>query len=459
MNEQINKVRAVLVSVGGSSEPILFTLKKFKPEFVWYFCSLSSENKKIEGSIEKVKEIHKQLEWNPVEDYIEVEKCEELGDCYKLLRKKIPELLKKWNVKPEEVVVDYTGGTKTMSAALVLAGVELFKQFIYIGGEQRDKGGLGVVIGGKERFLYQQNPWDELAVREIERAKFLWDNCIFESAGEVINKVADKVQYTKRFKTIAEVALGLAERHRLNFKNAVHNLGKAKEHIQDLYDGKDDSGLIDFVEQCVRICGECSKGRPNEILLRELIDNAIRTAKQGRYEDASARLYRAMEMQGQLWLEKVSGGVFVNGMAKRIENVPDKIKEQFLKSNSSRTTNEPTEIKLALEDLFRAIVMYEEIKTAEQNEQFGEIFERARKVVDDISSGIKNSKWRDATQSRNSSILGHGVTPIGKDGFEKICKVAEEFLGLNTREESNPILPLNELWFFAPDKEREKLNL
>jgi hypothetical protein len=44
---------------------------------------------------------------------------------------RLPELLRKWRIDPHEVIVDYTGGTKTMSAALVLAATQRFHQFSY----------------------------------------------------------------------------------------------------------------------------------------------------------------------------------------------------------------------------------------------------------------------------------------------------------------------------------------
>ena len=152
-------IAAVLVSVGGSPAPVLFTLLKRRPAHVWYFCSADSR--------QVADDIHAQLDWRPDRDFIEVERFEELGPCYKELRAAIPALLRKWKVPAAEVLVDYTGGTKTMSAALVLAAIETFDQFSYVGGAQREQGGLGVTVDGREKVFYQANPWSDLAVREI----------------------------------------------------------------------------------------------------------------------------------------------------------------------------------------------------------------------------------------------------------------------------------------------------
>src|SRR5208282_6399611 len=56
-------IRAVLVSVGDSPAPVLFTIRKHHPARVWYFCSSGSRN--------IVDQIHAQLDWHPDRNIIE----------------------------------------------------------------------------------------------------------------------------------------------------------------------------------------------------------------------------------------------------------------------------------------------------------------------------------------------------------------------------------------------------
>ena len=114
-------ITAALVSVGGSPTPVLHVLRRHRPAHVWYFCSA--------GSRANADAIQSELDWRPAPRFIEVKRFEELGPCYRELRRKIPEILAETKDPPAEVLVDYTGGTKTMSAALVLAAGELFDQF------------------------------------------------------------------------------------------------------------------------------------------------------------------------------------------------------------------------------------------------------------------------------------------------------------------------------------------
>ena len=419
-------ISAALVSVGGSAAPVLFTLRQHRPAHVWYFCSA--------GSRAIADAIHSQLDWPLDRDFVEVECFEELGPCYRELRHAIPALLKKWKVPTAEVLVDYTGGTKTMSAALVLAASEVFQQFSYVGGEQREKGGLGVTVDGRERVLYQGNPWSELATREIERAQDLWASCQFDGATKVLREVATRVPHRLRFEAVADVADAMAARHRLDFLQAFKLLSPLVSKLPPLFGGLPDHGLRTQIIAIRAICDACSKDAASESFLREILDNALRTADQGRFEDAAARLYRAMEMQGHLWLAETTGGLFVNGRCKA-ENA-GRIPEALRALPFCQPAVAGASVDLSMELSFRALHALGEVRVA--------------RMVEDIAmadSGSKSaSRWRRATEKRNTSILAHGVQPIGEDGFAQMKQLATEFLGFQLEQEANPILPLDLRW-------------
>jgi CRISPR-associated protein (TIGR02710 family) len=415
------RITAALVSVGGSPAPVLHVLRQHRPANVWYFCSV--------GSRANADAIQAQLDWRPATRFIEVARFEELGPCYRELRRKIPEILTETKVPPAEVLVDYTGGTKTMSAALVLAAAESFQQFSYVGGEQREKAGLGIVLDGTERTHYQTNPWSDLAIREVERARDLWAGCQFEVAAHVLLEVAPKVPHRLRFQAIADLADALAARHRLGFREAERQLHPLIRQIRLIFEAQPASPLP-LAEQTLQLCQACASDKASDTFLRELLDNALRTAAQGRYEDAAARLYRAMEMQGQLWLNEATAGLFVNGKCKpeNADKLPD-----ALKALPFCQPDETGEIRLSLEQTFRALAALGH--------------ERARAIVADLDA--KKSRWRAATEKRNTSILAHGVQPIGANGFEEMKQIATDFLGFDLTRETNPIPPLDPRWFEA----------
>jgi len=414
-----SKVTAVLASVGETTAPVLYVLRQHRPAHVWYFCSA--------GSRANAEEIQEQLDWHPAPRFIEVERCEELGPCYKELRHKIPDILAGTEVPPEEVLVDYTGGTKTMSAALVLAATELFQQFSYVGGEKRDE--TGRVISGEEYQHLQPNPWRELAIREVERARDLWAGCQFETAASVLRQVAPRVPLRRRFEALAMLADGMAARHRLEFAKAKGIFHQAISRLRPIFKSTHAASPLPIAKHAMKVCQDCAADAANAALLRELLDNALRTAAQGRYEDAAARLYRAMEMQAQIWLAGATGKLFVNGRCKpeKTAQLPD-----ALKALPFCQPNDRGEIKLSLEQCFQALAAL--------------AHPQACAIAEDIGRG-EGGRFRTATQERNASILAHGVKPIGHEGFDKMKRIAADFLGFDLDCESNPIPPLDVSWF------------
>lgn len=117
--------RAILVSLGGSPEPVIFSLNQQQPEYVLLFVSPETAPQS--------QDIVRALTYRCQDvDRIVTPTAEDLNVCYSSLRAQLPEKLAQWGVREDEVVVDYTGGTKTMSAALVLATVERVHRYCYV---------------------------------------------------------------------------------------------------------------------------------------------------------------------------------------------------------------------------------------------------------------------------------------------------------------------------------------
>ena len=419
-------IAAALVSVGGTSAPVLHVLRQHRPVHVWYFCSTSSRV--------NADSIQTQLDWHLMPRFIEVSRFEELGPCYQALRRKLPEILAEARVAPESVLVDYTGGTKTMSAALVLAATELFKQFSYVGGVQREKSGLGITVEGQEKVHYQANPWAELALREIEWAGILWAANQFDEVARLLRKVAPQVPQPLRFEAMATLADGLAARQRLDFPSARGLLKTAQGRLRPMFEAQSDGGPLPWLALVLARCERCAQPGAGPEILSELLDNTLRTAAQARHEDAAARLYRAMELQGQLWLAEVSGGCFQNGRcrAERVAELP-----KTLRSQPMCQPGPDGDIKLSLELCFRAL------------NAVGD--PRVKAIVTDLdrqdAAGKTASRWRAATEKRNASILAHGLEPVGASGFDQMKRLAGEFLGFDLQRENLPTPPLEPSWF------------
>lgn len=140
--------KAILISVGGSPKPVVVSLNQQRPEYICFFVSEATKD-----STEK--EILPNLDFQPRHwDWIITPNAEGLSECYREITDRLPSILQKWGINNDELVVDYTGGTKTMSVAITLATVEVSTGYAYVGGVERSKDGVGVVLNGKEKMCF-----------------------------------------------------------------------------------------------------------------------------------------------------------------------------------------------------------------------------------------------------------------------------------------------------------------
>ena len=190
----------MIITVGGTPTPIIKTINEQKPVFI---CFLASQK-----TNDKVVEIKKGLTCNVKSEVVLLDNVNDLLHCYNKSVEAADRMLEK-GFTQNDVIIDYTGGTKNMSAAVVLATVSYGFVFSYVGGIERDKEGVGIVINGKEKIYHGINPWDFLAVEEKRKIAILFNSCQYQGAKNLIEELMNKVSPSE--KPVFEVLRFLVE--------------------------------------------------------------------------------------------------------------------------------------------------------------------------------------------------------------------------------------------------------
>lgn len=113
----------MLLTVGGSPAPVIYSLNQQQPQFICFF--VTEESKSLVFS-----DILPGITFSPQHyDWIETPDGESLSACYRALRNNLPPILQKWGVEWEGLSVDYTGGTKVMSGAVLLATIKRVSRY------------------------------------------------------------------------------------------------------------------------------------------------------------------------------------------------------------------------------------------------------------------------------------------------------------------------------------------
>ena len=409
------RIRTMVVSVGGTPAPVILSLNKSRPEFICFF--ISRETKKM---LEE--EILPRLDFKPRHhDWIVTPNAELLSECYSELTKNLPEIIDKWEVNPADICVDYTGGTKTMSVALVLATIENSCCYSYVGGDERSKGGVGVVLNGKERMRFLDNPWDEIALSERREVSILFNKSRYASAADLLGKCIEKVSREQKpyFKALQEMVRGYDLWDRFQHREAKEKLFKSRDvlmtfsHASPRKESKVLSGQlqtnIQFLEDFV------SSKRPSVLYFYDLLANAERRADlERKFDDAVARLYRAMEVLAQVELK---GTYEIETSDVKEKDIPEEIREEYLNKYWDKNDSK---IRIPLLAAFRLLKGLGN----ELAESFFKIYDKEIKPL---------------LSTRNKSILAHGFTSVDGITFQKLFDSIMNFSG--TKEEDLPKFP------------------
>ncbi len=413
--------KLLIASVGGSPQPVIFSINNQKPDYVIYFVSPNSRPKVWD-------EIEPTLTYKPKDRDIIVTKNEQdLTAGVEAILEKLPVMLEQWGIEPHQIVGEFTGGTKAMSSALVLALSDRGACFSYVGGERRDKNGLGVVMNGKELMFHLDNPWDTMAWHDLKNIQLKYDSLQLKSASEIARQAAARTELKRPlFLALELMCYGYSLWDNFEHREAWNTLQQAAGSLKTIAAGSDHEALyslsqdikksVDFLSELIAETDvlqekKKKKGRkiePEEILsnhfiVRDLLSNAKRRAEQKHFDDAVARLYGAVEKIAKIRLKL---GYKIDNSNVQAKDIPDaKIRsEYFLDSQEDKP------IQLAL---FKS-------------------YELLNSLGDSVGARFnqKKEKLENLLQIRNNSILAHGYAPVGENTFNQMLNLTLEFIDL-----------------------------
>lgn len=291
----------------------------------------------------------------------------------------------------DEIQVDFTSGTKAMSAGAVLAAV--FRNcgsLKYITGEREH----GVVKDGTERFV-SLCPQAVFAVRDIMTAIELVKRLRFQPAIDLLDGINanlltnDETRLVESVRAVAQAYDFWDRFEHIKFMGAIRKVDWTFRELKVFR-------VADEVAKRVHRIGETLKGEGaalSEDVILDLFNNAERRAIEGQYDDALARLYRLTEMLAQYTLLTRHG--IDTGMVD-LSKIPPKMHETM---EAHRDRRDEGAIKIGLR------LSYELL--AELGEEIG------RQYVDD-------KQLSHLLNERNGTILAHGQKPVSAGLYARL---------------------------------------
>lgn len=402
--------RLLIATVGGSIEPLVASLLQWRPARVIFIASPETRSK---VNAEIVPEVQK----NGWAEF-DTGRCdiEEIADAqdYASLVARIGRLEKNvrcWraNSSDSQIIADVTGGTKPMSCALALAAARWPGcKIAYVGGTERGKDGVGVVITGREQIVEAPNPWESLGLPVLDLALSLLRERASSAAAALLQASLSKLDDAARkaeFSALLNFANALTDWERFEHRSALNklnDLAKSANNLEAVL-GYDFTPTLTKAKAHLSSIVDSPTGVASMTLTLDLLANATRRIREGRYDDAVARLYRAIEALAQ---SKLHGHGFTDTSKVPLDKVPEPLRSEWQARAADGL------LKLGLQDDYALLTAL--------GDEVGTRF-----------TGLKlDDPQRSPLVARNSSILAHGYAPVSKDTAEKLHAAALHLAGL-----------------------------
>lgn len=364
------------------------SIRHYRPDRIVFFGSKQSIL-----TVEMVEKImEEQKAEMPKYQFIELKDIDNINECFETICKAIEEN------KEQEIVIDYTSGTKTMSVAAVMAGILYKKKLSLIAGKRKN----GIVVKGTEE-IRSPNVYTIYDKMQIEKIEELCNIYQFKEAERVLEKETVELEKEKK-EFYSKVIRGLEAWDKFNHEKAMKYLKEIKaERMNEI---KKSLGII--IVNPESIVGK-------KYLLIDILNNAERRIEEGKYDDAVGRLYRCVELIEQIRLaEKYgidTGNVEIEKITK-IKEFPEDLKEYL--EGQKRLLGK---VKIGLTRGYQLL--------KELGDELGKEF-------------FEDTNWKELVEKRNSSILAHGFKAIEKEVAvkfkEKVKKIIIKFFGEEWKE-------------------------
>jgi len=383
--------RAMIITIGTGREVengISYSIQRLNPDKICFICS-----EKSKPTIDKVLNIidvpKKEL---LIKEFNEINDVERLFDKYIQIIDEVLAL----GFKNSDVTIDFTSGTKAMSSALVAAAI--FKQINDISYVYGERGPDGRVMSGTERI----NILSPIAIftnQKINLFKRFFNEYQYENALAVFNDKIIHFKYKSDINLLSKLAHAYSLWDKFQFEKSLNIFKEIQEIKNEKYIKEATlKGNIKLLK------GLSSKDAPfnikGEFLIKELWSNAKRRFKENKFDDAVARLYRLLELIGQVEIYK-SFKVLTKEFP--YSKIPKSLQLQF-----EKRVEEKGNLAIALFDTYEIL--------AAHNNNLGSIWKENQLDIKKVLS------------FRNQSILAHGLTPVSKEHYLKFELLVSKFI-------------------------------
>ncbi|QSZ27582.1 TIGR02710 family CRISPR-associated protein [Aceticella autotrophica] len=407
-----NKYENLIISLGLSFEPLVLTITALKPEKILFLHTRDS-NKNLDKVIE--------LTGLSPSQYITEEIIkDDPADIYRTLKKVY---VNRWK-SPDKTVIDFTGGTKAMSAGMAMAGAYFKIDLIYVASEYDSK--MRKPVPGTEELKIVEDPYKVFGDLEKEKGIALFNRNDFVSAGKIFSELERRVaerdyafykslsniyylwdcmsfhecieKFEELFSAINSWKPIEKDLEAYKYYNALHQQYELIKPLEAI-------SLNDKNDECKYI-----KDKNFYVpLIFSIYANALRRGKEGKYDVAILLLYRVLELIAQVRLASYEFNVSspdYSVFSKSEEELLSEMNENIKPFKNFREYGDLPRSNMALFDAYVLI----------------------KAIGDKLMENIKIKLIYFKVQLRNKSIFAHGFKILQDKDFNNFHEIVKRIL-------------------------------
>lgn len=358
---------------------LLTSILHYNPDRIIFFGS--------EESRETVKEIIKQYQEERKKtikeyEFVRFEQIDDFLNCFCRIKKKIDQN------SEDEIIIDYTSGTKTMTISAAISAMLYKRKLTLVSGKREN----GLVKKNTEQIV-TQNLFAAYDVVLEERLREDFNNYRFVEAKKKLEMITGMHANKKQFYT--NIINAFDKWDKFQHEEAKENLLK----ISKLGEKKDFLGKLTY-----------EKNPSKEYILVDLFNNVERRMKEEKYDDAVARMYRIIELLAQIRLEK-RFNIDTNDVQLSIIL---KIAGKEIATKYQKENNVQDKIKIGLK---KAYMLLNDL-----NDELGERFMGDKRIAHLLTE-------------RNNSILAHGLKAVKKEKAMELKEKIKKYIYITVEDE------------------------
>jgi CRISPR-associated protein (TIGR02710 family) len=408
-------IKALLVALTDDPVPAVYSINRLRPELLCFFVPESGKPL-IEQHVQpRIAQMPRLWDWvvTPAPDDFLV--------SFQAIGRALPDLMRTWDVRSGELVLDMTGATAAMAGAMLLSAMPFCSRVVSMQTPLSQATGETVAFEGREAVWVQGNPWDEASIAARRDAADAFNRGLFGAATGLFQGLEMRVSGGQKplYRALADLAAGYGLWDRFQYRQAWEKLkgGLKALEMASVWGGP--PGLktvlpaikqnVGFLERLVLDPHDVKEG-----LVYDLLAHARRRADVDHHHEAAVKaVLRALEAFAQFRLWKHHR---VKSWDAQPEQLPPALQETC---RTCLVSDVDGKYKLPLVMQYRSL--------AGLGDESGQAYL------------AQWSKMKPLMDAADQAVLGHGFEPVKAERFHQVYEVTLKITGIS--ETSLPVFP------------------